>query len=320
MNKIDADVVNGRCRICSDSTLILRITEFNLKTCMSCYPRFLERRVRRTVEKYNMLHEGDRVAMALSGGKDSTALLFILRRLSVVMGFEVFGLHFHLNMGDYSDGNLEIVSEQAVRAGVPLEVCRIGDLGLRVRRVKGWQPCAVCGAIKRSLLNREARRMRATVIVTAHTLEDMLLFSFKNLLSRRYYIPQPVLPATDLLARKVKPLMFTPERLNKVYCQIRGIPFFEEKCPEWSPRGHAMKEVFEHMERVMHSSKLQLLLSLMEVMPPEEEYTWKPLTSCPRCGEPTSKQLCSICLLSDWFAARDAEGKEVKPPRLDTAD
>lgn len=299
------DVVEGRCRICGASTQILRLTEFNLKTCGPCYMRFYERRVRRALEEQDMLSEGDRVALAISGGKDSTALLFALRRLAVVMGFDLSALHFHLNMGDYSERNLGVVEDQAGQAGVRLEVVRIGDMGLRVQRVKGRHPCAICGAIRRSLLNREARRMEATVVATAHTLEDMLLFTFKNLLSRKFLAPRPILPPLDDLARKIKPLVYTPERLNRAYCQLKGVPFFEEKCPEWTPRGHSLKEVFEHMEAIMPSSKLQLLLSLQEALPVEDENASIPMMNCARCEEPTAQPLCTLCRLADWFATRD---------------
>jgi uncharacterized protein (TIGR00269 family) len=302
MDEHDIDIVCGRCRICGASTEILRLTEFNLKVCRPCFLLFFERRIRRNLDRHEMLGEGDRVVLAVSGGKDSTALLYAMRRLGVVMGFDLAALHFHLNMDDYSDANLEMVEEQARMIDVPLEVVRIGDLGLRVRRVKGWHPCAVCGAIKRSLMNREARRMGASVVATAHTLEDTLLFTFKNLLSRRFFAPQPVLPPSGNLSRKIKPLMYTPERLNLAYCRIRGLPVFEEGCPEWTPRGHSLKDVFEHMEEVMPSSKLQLLLSLQEALPVEDGLDAASRPACPRCGEPTSQELCALCQLTEWFS------------------
>lgn len=302
MSEHRIDTVEGRCRICGDSTRILRLTEFNLKACEPCFVRFFERRVRRALEKHDMIAEGDRALVALSGGKDSAALLFALRRLGVVMGFDVSALHFHLNMGEYSDRNLGVVAEQARAAGVPLEVTRIADLGLRVQRVKGWHPCAVCGAIKRSLMNREAKRLGATVVVTAHTLEDVLLFTFKNLFSRKFYVPPPVLPAAGGLPRKVKPLIYTHERMNLAYCSLRDLPVFAEKCPEWTPRGHSLKEVFEHMEAVMPSSKLRLLLSLQEAIPCGQGPDMEERSACERCGEPTSQRLCALCQLSDWFS------------------
>ncbi len=294
-------IVEGRCRICGARTEVLRLTEFNLKVCPPCFLRFFERRIRRALEKHAMVGEGERVAVAVSGGKDSTALLYALKRLGVVMGFEPVALHFHLAMGGYSDRNLEVVKEQCSRAGIPLKVLLIGDLGLRVQRVKGWTPCAVCGAIKRSLFNREARKMGAQVVATAHTLEDILLFAFKNLLSRNFRLPPPVLPPGDGLARKVKPLYYMPERLNLVYCRLRELPIFEEKCPFWSPHGHALKEVFEHMEKVVPSSKLQLLLSLREVLSLEGMTLSGPKSPCLRCGEPSSQPLCAVCQLGDWF-------------------
>jgi uncharacterized protein (TIGR00269 family) len=313
MDEHQIDIVEGRCRICGDSTRVLRLTEFNLKVCEPCFVRFFERRVRRALEKHDMAREGDRMILAVSGGKDSSSLLLALQRLGMVMGFELSALHFHLNMGDYSDRNLQVVEEQALVAGVPLEVTHIGDLGLQVRRVKGWHPCAVCGAIKRSLMNREANRLGATVVATAHTLEDVLLFTFKNLFSRKFYVPQPVLPATDGLTRKVKPLIYTHERMNLAYCRLKGIPVFEEKCPEWTPRGHSLKAVFDHMEEVMPSSKLRLLLSLQEAIPAGEDMNAGEHTPCERCGEPTSQRLCALCQLADWFSR---PGRTSSPPDL----
>ena len=301
------DIVEGHCRICGALTEVLRLTEFNLRVCRPCFVRFYERRVRRSLENDEMLFEGDKVLLAVSGGKDSTALLFAMRRLSILMGFELEALHFHLNMGDYSDLNLKIVEEQAAAAGVKLEVAHIGHLGLRVQRVKGWHPCAVCGAIRRSLLSREVRRMGATVVATAHTLEDVLLFTFKNLLSRKYYVPQSVLPPTRELAKKIKPLMYTPERLNATYCQIKGTHFIEEKCPEWTPRGHSLKQVFEQMEEIMPSSKLQLLLSLQQALPLESERS-AGLVSCERCGESSSQPVCALCQLTEWFSGPSVRG------------
>lgn len=304
MEKLVYESVEGKCRICGSNAQVMRVTEFNLKVCLSCYPRFFERRIRRTLEKYDMIREGDRVLVALSGGKDSAALLFALKRLSPLMGFELIATHFHLNMGEFSERNLALVEEQAERAGVELRVVRIGDLGLKVAKVKGWKPCAVCGAIKRALMNREARAAGANVLATAHNLEDMLLFAFKNLLSRRHYLPPPVLEPIGDLPRKVKPLMFTSEKHALQYCLLRDIPFFPEKCPAWSPKGHSLKEVFETLEKTVPSGKLQLLLSLMEIMPPREEHMWRPTGTCPECGEPTSQPKCPLCQLAEWFSSQ----------------
>ncbi len=292
---------------------MLRLTEFNLKLCSPCYLRFFERRIRRALEKHDMIREGERVVLALSGGKDSVALLYALKRLGVVMGFDLTALHFHLAMGDFSDRNLRLVEEQCALAQVELRVLRIGDMGLRVQRIKGWHPCAVCGAIKRALFNREAARLGANAVATAHTLEDILLFAFKNLLSRKYQLPPPVLPPENGLVRKIKPLYYMPERLNLLYCRLRGLPVFEEKCPTWSPRGHALKDVFEQMEKVIPSSKLQLALSLREILPSREPDSLNPIEPCSRCGELAAQDPCTICRLADWFAGRTSNAEITIP-------
>src|SRR4030042_349507 len=119
---------DGRCVICGDATDILRLPELNLKICPASFSHFYERRVRRALENDGMVSEGERMVLALSGGKDSAALLFALQRLARVMAFDLQALHFHLNMGDYSDRNLETVRTQAASAGVPLRVVHVGEL------------------------------------------------------------------------------------------------------------------------------------------------------------------------------------------------
>ncbi len=308
MSAFDDSYIMAKCKSCNAYTEVIRIPEFNLKACPSCFQRIYERRVRRVLERYSMTKGVEKVAVALSGGKDSAALLAAMQRLGWVMGFQVVALHFHLNMGDYSQRNLEEVEKLSERLGVELRVARVGDLGLRVRRVKGWTPCAVCGAIKRALFNREARKLGAQAVATAHTLEDALLFTLKNLLSRHYVFPRPVLPSQGDLIMKIKPLMYTPERLNAIYCREKGIEVFAEKCPFWSPKPHRLKEVFDHLEHIMPSGKLQLLLSLQEALPSADEAAWENrLHSCSSCGETSTQPQCALCRLREWFAKEDIE-------------
>jgi hypothetical protein len=73
------------------------------------------------------------------------------------------------------------------------------------------------------------------------------------------------------------------------------------------------------MEEVIPSSKLQLLISLMEALPAEDTYTWNPRSSCPRCGEPTNQDLCTICQLTDWYAGAQ-EKEEMEILELDAAE
>jgi len=136
----------------------------------------VEQKVLETIEKYNLMSKLDKVVVALSGGKDSTSVLYILKKL----GYDVEGLMIDLDLGEWSEihrGNMVRFCE---REGIALTVVdlkkEIGQGICFVKAVlakkKGMTGCTVCGIVKRWVLNRWARKLGADVIVTGHNLDD----------------------------------------------------------------------------------------------------------------------------------------------------
>ncbi|HYS77477.1 MAG TPA: tRNA lysidine(34) synthetase TilS, partial [Candidatus Dormibacteraeota bacterium] len=133
----------------------------------------LERQVRRTIARYDMLRAGERVLVAVSGGPDSTALLSILHRLGPEMNLDLHVAHLdHGWRGRASARDAEFVRRLGVRLGLPVTV---GHLGPRVWQLRGGRQSsreARARELRSSFLRETAREVGAQKVALGHTRDD----------------------------------------------------------------------------------------------------------------------------------------------------
>src|SRR5205823_2534803 len=114
-----------KCRRCRGPAVI-EVRRHNAGFCRDCFLWHCREQVRRTIEDFDMIHAGERVLVAVSGGKDSLALWDILRAL----GHAVDGLYLGLGIGDYSDESGRYARDYAAEHGATLvEIDLPEDLG-----------------------------------------------------------------------------------------------------------------------------------------------------------------------------------------------
>ncbi len=188
----------------------------------------------RAIEAFDMIRPGDRVLVAVSGGKDSLALWDLL----LDAGFDADGLYLGLGIGDYSDESGRCAREFAAQRHVRLiEIDLPTQFGYDIptgAAAARRAPCSACGLSKRHLFNQAALDGGYDVVATGHNLDDEAAVLFGNVLrwdlaylGRQY----PVLPESHGFARKVKPLVRLGEREMAAYCVLRGIDYIVEECP-----------------------------------------------------------------------------------------
>ena len=222
-----------KCRVCRGPAVI-DVRRHNAGFCRDHFLHHCEEQVRRAIDSHDMLREGDRVLVAVSGGKDSLALWEILGRL----GYEADGLYLGLGIGDYSDESGRYARAYAEARGRHLvEVDLAGEYGYdipRAAQATHRAPCGACGLSKRHLFNRAALEGGYDVVATGHNLDDEAAVLLGNVLrwdaaylGRQY----PVLPESTGFVRKVKPLVRLGERESAAYCVLRGIDYQVEECP-----------------------------------------------------------------------------------------
>lgn len=251
-----------------------------------------------------MFEPNDCVGVAVSGGKDSMALLHGLKQ--TFPAAEFVALHIDLGIGSYSEHCRERVKELVEMLNVKLEVFDLQEeLGFSIEDFKdtlyGRKVCSACGTIKRHLFEVLAERAGTKILATGHNLDDVVSVMFNNFFNANWHQLvrlKPVLePSMPNQTFKVKPLIRAPEEENLLYCLYSDVPFREENCPHaHMERLRRNREILEYLSKGNPNFKYQMLRTFLKLIPILEEHVEKPkLIKCKVCGYPSSSQICAFC-------------------------
>lgn len=293
-----------KCRRCS-AQAVIDIRRHNAAFCRDCFNHHCVEQVRRAIHDYDMLEPGERVLVAVSGGKDSLAAWDLLRQL----GYDADGLYIGLGIGEYSDESGRYAREFAQARGLRLvEIDLPRDHGFDIptgARVARRAPCSACGLSKRHLFNQAAIDGGYGVVATGHNLDDEAAVLLGNVLrwDAGYLARQfPVLPASPGFVKKVKPLVKLGEREMAAYCVLNGIDYIIEECPMAEGNRHlGYKEMLNVLEEQSPGSKTAFLAGFFDkaharfaAVADEERDGLQP---CAQCGSPTTNDVCAFCRL-----------------------
>jgi len=267
----------------------------------------VEQKVKQTIQKYRLLSKKDKIAVALSGGKDSTSILYILKNL----GFNVSGLHINLGLGDYSERCLEKIKESCKELNVKLYVydikknfgVRMCYIRQRVQEKNKVTNCLVCGIIKKSILNREARKLKADKLVTGHNLDDEAQTVIMNFLQGNLNLGINSGPKTGSVedrkfVPRVKPLFFVPENKIREYSKQKNLPVIYEKCH--CAVSSLRIKTRRFLENKSENLKLNIANNFLKMLPALRKKFYKnsenkKIVYCNVCGEPARNQICKKC-------------------------
>lgn len=280
--------------------------------CEDHFMRWFEGKVRSTLRRFNYFGKKENIVVAVSGGKDSLAALTFLKELSKkVPGWKVSALLIDEGIKGYRDVTikdfLRVVEELNVdykivsfkeEFGLTLdEMVRTGE-----EKKLPYLPCTYCGVMRRYLLNKYAREMGATVLVTAHNLDDVLQTFLLDLLrgdTKKLPRLGPVtgISSHEKFVKRVKLFYEIPEKEVVIYALLKGVyPETYVECPyaPLSVRWHIRKWL-NTMEEKYPGIKFSLLKSLLHII--KKVPTEGKIGTCKVCGEPSSKEVCRTCQL-----------------------
>jgi tRNA-5-methyluridine54 2-sulfurtransferase len=311
-----------KCRVCGNQASI-SLKAYNTALCDDDFVEFLERRVATTIRKYGLLDGKDRPVVAVSGGKDSLSLWYILTKL----GYEADGMYVNLGIGDYSELSFERIKAMADTLGRKVHVFSVahsfrkGIEGLA--RAMRRTPCSACGMIKRYAMNRVAVEKGYKVLATGHNLDDEAGALLGNLLYwREEYLwrKNVSLEATEgHLAKKVKPFFLCSEREVAAYAIIRGIDYIYDECPYAKGANSIVyKNLLNGLEEESPGTKIMFVQGYLkktsERVKGERRY-------CETCGYPAFGDLCNFCRTIEKYGSGEPfTVDEYGPAVLDRAE
>ncbi|QJB55079.1 ATP-binding protein [Pseudodesulfovibrio sp. zrk46] len=307
-----------KCSRCKKLACVA-LPSHNAGFCPECFPLFFTRQVETAIRREKMFTLDERILVALSGGKDSLALMLELK----LQGYNVTGLHIDLGIPDSSWKARKKVEDFCEKNELQLQVFEMEKWGLPICDVKEFvdRPvCAVCGKLKRHIFNKVALEGGYDALATGHNLDDEVARLFANTLrwDTAYLSDQgPVLPASGGFVRKVKPLFRLSEFETANYAFLKGIEIHSDPCPYSSGASFTNhKQLWGELEYRSPGQKFQFYNGFLQrgkqAFAALEKEIGADVKPCEECGSPTSVGRCSICRIKESVATKKAAAQAGK--------
>lgn len=257
-----------------------------------------------------MIKPREKIALGLSGGKDSVVLLHLLAKMRKKMPFEIIAVTIDEGITNYRDATLKVAKRECKKLKIPLKILSFKkDAGLsldEIMKKTNSAACSWCGVFRRYLLNKGARLVNADKIAIGHNLEDVAQTALMNIMRnepmRLARFLEPMAWGEQFIPR-IRPLLRTPEKEIAVYAMLKGMEIEYRECPyaHFSFRQHVKRQLNETEEKYP-GTKQRILSSFLEMekWPRKDPKQGKSeLIRCEKCGEPASTKICMHCKMLD---------------------
>ena len=184
--------------------------------------------VRRCVEDYHMISPGDRIAVGVSGGKDSLVLLQLLAGLKQYSDFYLEAITIDMGLGmDYSG-----VQDMCDRLGVPYTIVQTQIAPIIFDHRKEKNPCSMCSKMRRGALNQAILDRGIRKIALGHHYDDAVeTFMMSLLFEGRISCFQPVTDLDRTGVIQIRPMLYIHEKTVDNFASRMELPVVENRCP-----------------------------------------------------------------------------------------
>jgi uncharacterized protein (TIGR00269 family) len=274
------------------------------KLCSHCFSNSIVKKTAKTISKYNMIKNNELVAVAVSGGKDSLALLKIIHKMASTHNFSIIVITIDEGIPGYRNEALEIVEKFCDELNVKHKIYSYKDLfeltldeSLELREDEKTSSCSICGTLRRRAIDFAAKDVGADVIATGHNLDDTLQTFVINMLSgdtNKIGWMDPDTSKNSL--RKIKPFSEIYESEIVFYAFTNDLPFQSEPCPHMNEGIRTEIREFLNSLETRHSGiKNNLYQSILRVSQIVKDTNYKQKMICKKCGNQCTGDVCSVC-------------------------
>lgn len=296
-----------QCSKCGNPKVIYKREQSGQILCKDCFIESIEKKVIQTVKKEKLLDKGDKVLVALSGGKDSVTTLQILDSFRQRNIIDICAVTVDEGIANYRQEGVDIAKRHAERLGIEHKVVSLKEeygisLDEIMQRPNHKGSCTYCGVFRRTIINKAAREMGATKIATGHNLDDEVQGIMMNYLEGNTDNLTKLGAKTESKAEKftvkIKPLREIPEREIGLYVVAKELEVHFDSCPYamQSFRGEVSEVLNQLAEKhpTIKFSTLRGYDKIKNVLKPEMQKDYAH-GRCKRCGEPAANELCKAC-------------------------
>ena len=230
--------------------------------------------VRRCVDDYGMIKGGDRIAVGVSGGKDSLALLTLLAGLRGYYPepFELEAITVDMGLGmDFSP-----VEEYCRKLDVPYTrvETEIGPIIFDIRKEKN--PCSMCAKMRRGALHDALLKKGFSKVALGHHYDDAVeTFLLSLFYEGRISCFQPVTYLSRTEITQIRPMLYVGEKAVESFAQRMELPVVHNTCPaDKSTKRQEVKELLQTLQAAYPDLKTKIFGAMQRLPLPE----WEPMT------------------------------------------
>ena len=268
-----------------------------------------------------MLKPRDKIVVALSGGKDSIALLYNLIKIQKKMYHSkpLIALSVDEGIENYRKNSISNARNFCEKNKITHKVISFKDtigrtldeiIVLKKKSEDYQNACNYCATLRRRLLNDGAKDLGADVLVMGHNLTDFAETFLMNILFKRFqlisnqYLFKPINPATsNYFVKKVSPLMRIPEEEILFYSNLKNFNYYPSHCPYREKDPIVRKRVLDFLDICKKFSpeiEFNLFNGFLEISKLlYRQYNQKEFNHCEVCGYPSGK--AKVCLFCEYL-------------------
>ncbi len=187
--------------------------------------------VRRAIDDFHMIEDGDKIAVGISGGKDSLALLYALSGLRrfYPKKFELFAVTVDLG---FDNLNLEKIEELCKELDVPYKIIKTDIAKIIFEDRKESNPCALCAKMRKGALNDAMKALGCNKVAYAHHKDDVVITMLMSLIYEgRFHTFSPVTYLDRMDLTVIRPLMYMNEADVIGFINKYDVPVVKSPCP-----------------------------------------------------------------------------------------
>ncbi len=187
--------------------------------------------IRKAIDDYHMIQENDRIAVGISGGKDSLTLLYALSRLREFYpkSYEIIALTVDLGFEQYDTSSLAQFANH-LQIDYYVEKTQIANIVFEYRNEPN--PCSLCSRLRKGAFNEKAKELGCNKIAYAHHKDDVLASFLMSLLYEgRIHTFSPVTNLQRANLQLIRPLIYAYEGEIHSFAQAHGLPVAKNPCP-----------------------------------------------------------------------------------------